>query len=105
MVSIRILFTGLLAFMISGAIFAQTGNPLLDSTTAPAFAGAQPLPAPVVLSPEKRADIFMARKMYREAIETYREAPMDSAVIWNKIGIAYHQMLNLDLARKRYEHA
>ncbi|MBM3773741.1 MAG: tetratricopeptide repeat protein [Acidobacteria bacterium] len=54
------------------------------------------------LTPERRADIFMARKMYREAIEAYREGPMDSAVIWNKIGIAYHQMMDLEAARKHY---
>ena len=57
------------------------------------------------LSPEKRADILMARKMYREAAETYKEGPLDSAVIQNKIGIAYHQMLQPDIARRYYEHA
>ena len=47
----------------------------------------------------------MARKMYREAVEVYKEGPLDSAVIWNKIGIAYHQMLQIDEARKNYEKA
>ncbi len=56
-----------------------------------------------VLSAETRADILMARKMYREAIEKYKEAPQDSAVIANKTGIAYHQLLDLDKARKFYE--
>ena len=45
----------------------------------------------------------MARKMYREAIELYAEAPQDSAVVWNKMGIAYHQMMQLDAAMKRYQ--
>ena len=57
------------------------------------------------LSPETRGDIFMARKMYREAIDTYREAPKDSPVIANKIGIAYHQMMELDSAKRQYERA
>jgi pentatricopeptide repeat protein len=52
-----------------------------------------------------RGDIFMARKMYREALETYKSGPDDSAVLANKIGIAYHQMLDLDDARKYYEKA
>ena len=43
--------------------------------------------------------------MYREAIEIYEEAPQNSAVVWNKIGIAYHQMMQLDAAKKRYEKA
>ena len=47
----------------------------------------------------------MARKMYREAIESYEEAPQDSAIIWNKVGIAYHQMMQLDAAMKRYRRA
>jgi tetratricopeptide (TPR) repeat protein len=63
-----------------------------------------PLP-PETLTFEQRGDIYMARKMYREAIETYRKAPQDSAVIWNKIGIAYHQMMEIDTAKKHYERA
>src|SRR5260370_28758314 len=57
------------------------------------------------LTAEQRADILMARKMYREAVDVYREGPLDSAVIWNKIGIAYHQMLQMNEARKNYEKA
>jgi tetratricopeptide (TPR) repeat protein len=46
----------------------------------------------------------MARKMYREAIDTFREVP-ENALMLNKIGIAYHQMMQLDNARKSYEQA
>ena len=53
------------------------------------------------LSPQDRGDIYMARKMYREAIETYMKAPA-SAVMLNKIGIAYHQLVDLDTAAKYY---
>jgi len=56
------------------------------------------------LTPETRGDIYMARKMYREAIDTFREGPQDP-VLLNKIGIAYHQMMQLDNARKSYETA
>ena len=58
-----------------------------------------------VLTPESRGDIFMARKMYREAIETYREGPKDSAIILNKTGIGYHQLMQLPQAKKYYEQA
>ena len=57
------------------------------------------------LSVETRGDIFMARKMYREAIDVFREDKSKNAVIANKIGIAYHQMQQLDNARKSYEQA
>jgi tetratricopeptide (TPR) repeat protein len=43
--------------------------------------------------------------MYREALETYKSGPPDSPVLANKIGIAYHQMLDLEDARKYYERA
>jgi tetratricopeptide (TPR) repeat protein len=61
-------------------------------------------PAPV-LSNELRGDIYMARKMYRDAIDMYRLGPANSAVLANKIGIAFHQMSQLELARKSYEQA
>jgi tetratricopeptide (TPR) repeat protein len=57
------------------------------------------------LSVENRGDIFMARKMYREAIDAFREDQSKNPVILNKIGIAYHQMQQLDNARKYYEQA
>jgi tetratricopeptide (TPR) repeat protein len=61
------------------------------------------VPAPQI-SPEMRGDIQMARKMFREAVESYTQAG-NSALLINKIGIAYHQMLELELARKHYEKA
>ena len=56
------------------------------------------------LTSEERGDIFMARKMYREAIDQYRAAP-ETAVTLNKIGIAYHQTLDLRAAQRYYERA
>lgn len=65
-------------------------------------AAAQPQkPAPVITA-EMRGDILMARKMYREAAEAYKEGPKDSAVLLNKTGIAFHQMLELTAAEKYY---
>jgi tetratricopeptide (TPR) repeat protein len=58
-----------------------------------------------VLTPETRGDIYMARKMYREAIEAFHQGSPKDAVILNKTGIAYHQMQQLDQARKSYEAA
>ncbi len=75
---------------------------IILSVGACALWGAAPSAAPQnPLPPEQRADIFMARKMYREAIDKYREAP-DSAVISNKLGIAYHQLQDLGAARRSY---
>ncbi len=75
----------------------------LSSAFAFAQVAAQAPKAP--LSVETRGDIFMARKMYREAIDVFREDKSKNPVILNKIGIAYHQMQQLDNARKSYEQA
>ncbi len=69
----------------------------------PADAQAEPPHPP--LTPEQRGDIYMARKMYREAIDTFRQGPPKDPVLLNKIGIAYHQLLELDKAKKCYEQA
>lgn len=52
-----------------------------------------------------RGDIMMARKQYREAIELYKPGADKSAVLANKTGIAYHQLLELGNAQKYYEKA
>jgi len=69
---------------------------------------AAPTPAPAAtpppLTPETRADIFMARKAYREAIDQYRQCDQTAQVL-NKIGIAYHNLVNLGTAKKYYQRA
>ena len=77
------------------------GNGFLPPS--PATKASPETPKPVTV--ETRGDIFMARKMYREAMETYKSGSADSAVLSNKTGIAYHQMLDLDNARKYYDRA
>jgi tetratricopeptide (TPR) repeat protein len=57
------------------------------------------------LSPETQGDVLMARQRYVAAIDAYQMGPMDSAVLWNKMGIAYHHMFNLKEAQKDYEKA
>jgi tetratricopeptide (TPR) repeat protein len=75
--------------------------------------------AQTTLTPEQHGDLYMARKMYREAIDTYKTGLQSTqtggsvargkenaeAVIWDKIGVAYHQLGDLNAARKAYERA
>lgn len=46
------------------------------------------------LSPEESGNLLMAEKRYQAAIEAFKKAPRKSAQVWNKMGIAYEQMLN-----------
>ena len=57
------------------------------------------------LSLEERADIYMARKMYREAVETYTRIKPATPVTLNLIGIAYQQQFDYAAARQYYERA
>jgi tetratricopeptide (TPR) repeat protein len=59
------------------------------------------------LSHERRADIFMARKMYREGVETYQLAlqQQESPYLYNKLGIAYHHLLMFPNATRSYQKA
>ena len=101
------------AFVLAVASIAAVSgqdlaNKFIDTRTAAeqtANAAAVSAPPVVVISPEMRADIMMARKMYREAIDFYQQAPQNSAIILNKIGIAHHQLTELQLAKKFYERA
>src|ERR1700689_4891145 len=92
----------LVAGLGSTYAFAQTGSALVDGTRTNI-----PNPAQTAerrsLSPEERGDIFLARKMYREAIDTFREGSPQDPVLHNKQGIAYHQLLQLDQALKEYQ--
>jgi len=81
--------------LASPAVSAQT---LTEAKSSPPAH-----PAPAKLSAEDRGDILMARKEYREAIDAYQEDSPISAVVMNKIGIAYHQLNELKTARKWYE--
>jgi len=63
---------------------------------------------PSRIQEEMRGDEFVAQKQYSDAIEVYqgllREYPRD-AVLLNKIGISYHQQLNMREAKRYYDRA
>jgi len=78
-----------------------------DTKSAPANpppAAAAPEP-PKPISMQMRGDIAMARKMYREAIDYYRAIKPEAPLVWNKIGIAYHHLGDLNQAKRAYERA
>jgi tetratricopeptide (TPR) repeat protein len=91
----------MLAGLGSASAFAQqSGKAMLDTPRQPTSP-----PESIPVTVEMKGDILMARKQYREAIETYGQGAAKDAVLRNKMGIAYHQMLDLDHARKCYEDA
>jgi len=57
------------------------------------------------VNPETLGDLMMIHQRYLAAIEAYQRADHDSAVVWNKLGIAYQHMYALDIAKLQYEKA
>ncbi len=100
-----------LAGVSSAWALAQTANPpktnaMLEGTRSSPPAAALPqTEVTTPLSVEQRGDILMARKEYREAIDMFRSGSPKDPVLWNKQGIAYHQLAQLGNARKMYERA
>ena len=88
-----------LATMILLALLPQ----LVDRTKEPL----RPEPPREGLSAEQRGDVYMARKMYREGVETYELASRrkPSARLYNKIGIGYHHLGRFSQARRNYQRA
>lgn len=54
-------------------------------------------------TPEQAADALLAQKRYQAAIEAYKKVPDPSADVWNKMGISYQMMFNLEDASRCYE--
>jgi tetratricopeptide (TPR) repeat protein len=77
--------------------FAATPNsdPATDVATS----------TPAVLSPETEGDLQMVHHNYAAAIDAYQRETNRSAVLLNKIGVAYHHLFALDQARKYYQQA
>ena len=107
------------AFFVALSISAQTPGPRAPSqsnlpNSIPNQAPAQPpsaaklppaatafVPAPQA-TPEQIGDSLEARQRYQAAIAAYAKIPHPSALIWNKMGIAYQMMFNLKDAIRCY---
>ena len=100
MISQRSVLIALAVFLLIPALWAQPAPEAAKPLAPQATAAPQPEP----LTPEKRGDIYMARKAYREAIEQYKQCPQ-TAVVLNKTGIGYHQLTDLGAAKKYYQRA
>jgi tetratricopeptide (TPR) repeat protein len=99
--------SGMAAFLILAVLAARYSSSLAQTTTqAPAAIppSAQPVAAPQTQpTPEQLGDALMTHQRYQAAIEAFKKTPLDSAVVWNKMGIAYQMMFNLDEASRCYQ--
>lgn len=101
-------FLGLFGVAVGNGTPAETFPP---QESTPARQGEQAVSSASESDPdalEKRGDLYMARKYFAEAAEVYQKAILlqpKNAALNNKLGIAYHQLLNYDSAKKAYRKA
>jgi tetratricopeptide (TPR) repeat protein len=102
------------ALMMGAAAFwgaAPARGAGLSLQQAAPVTGSPPAATPQLkaLTPEQRADIFMARKDYADAADYYyralKQAAFKNPVVWNKLGIAFQEQGKFASARKAYTNA
>jgi len=99
-----------LIFRLPGAdlLFASQVEQPAPSPAAPGQAHETPSSSRS-LTFEERADIFMARKSYEDAVDYYfralKQTHFANPIVWNKLGIAYQQLQNYSASRKAYNQA
>lgn len=100
---IRLAFSSLL-LLLSLPLFAQLPQ---AASTSPIAAVPPPSPNASAEELEKQGDVLRAEKAYLDSIDYYRAAVKknDTAVLHNKIGISYFEMLRDRDAKREYQHA
>jgi tetratricopeptide (TPR) repeat protein len=94
----------LLAFLagVQGGIAQQPPSPAAAQAPVPAPPQAG-LPVPVPPTAEELGDTLMAEQRYQAAIEAYKKGSPNSAVLQNKLGIAYQMLLMVTEASRCYQ--
>jgi tetratricopeptide (TPR) repeat protein len=98
----------------SPAFGLPTGQITFPEPTSPSAQAAAQAPAAVPAAqsvsapaayqptPEELGDSLFGHQRYQAAIEAYKKDPHPSADVWNKLGISYQMMFNLDDAAHCY---
>ena len=93
---------GLFAALMCVSV-AAFGQHEVRDVPSPPPAQAKPAAPAVHATPEEIGDALLAHRRYQEAIAEYKQAPKDSADVWNKMGIAYQLMFDTDDATRCYK--
>ncbi|MBZ5516261.1 MAG: tetratricopeptide repeat protein [Acidobacteriia bacterium] len=107
---VTIVLLGLLAGGWKAAAADEKPTPPEGTRSSPAQGETQgPAERRPALTSEQRADLFMARKSYAEAVDFYRRAlhaeGRNRADLWTKLGVAYQDLSNNSAARNAYKRA
>ena len=90
----------LLSVILVAGVFAFQ-SPMLAAQQEDREAANVPEPQPQVsapaiqVTPEELGDAHLARQRYQQAIAAYKNVPVKTAEVWNKMGVAYEMMFDL----------
>ena len=114
----QVIWLALALIIISAVACAQstpTGGQSSPAAAQPQTLNQQPQPQAsakpalqgTVTAPttEETADVYFAQGRYQAAIATYKLVNPPTATAWNKMGMSYQKMYNMDDAKKCYEAA
>lgn len=89
---------------LTGASSVPATQSQLPAATLASLSASQPQTGAeqIQITPEQLGDRLFAHQQYQAAIEAYKKAPRDSAVIWNKMGISYQLLFDSDDAMRCY---
>jgi tetratricopeptide (TPR) repeat protein len=79
-----------------------TENIPVSATTPPDIV-TQPPQSTLTLTPEQQGDRLEASHRYQAAIEAYAQIPVPTASVWNRMGIAYQMLFDLNDAVRCYK--
>jgi tetratricopeptide (TPR) repeat protein len=98
----RLPATSVLAAVLTASLTVAAQAPATNpAASRPAIQSATaPTPSP---TPEALGDSLMAHHRYQAAIEAYKQVSGGSPDVWNKMGIAYQMMFNLQDATRCYQ--
>ncbi|HEY6491026.1 MAG: tetratricopeptide repeat protein [Terracidiphilus sp.] len=88
--------------LVAGAFTAAAQATKQDFPASPRPPSSTAAPATQPTS-EELGDSLMAHRRYQAAIEAYKQVEPSSAAVWNKMGIAYQMMFNLQDADRCYQ--
>lgn len=94
--------TLLSAALLTATLMAAAQSPKLDFAPSHVTLEASLIPQPQP-TPEALGDSLMAHRRYQAAIEAYKQAPVTSATVWNKMGIAFQMLFDLQDATRCYQ--
>lgn len=97
----------LMAAVVGSSALGVAQSPPSQAATPSALPSAPTKGATIVPkvqpTPEQLGDALMAHQRYQAAIEAYKKEQSKGPALWNKMGIAYQLMFNLNDAMHCYE--